>query len=529
MKQNYFKMKILIAFLSVCVTSDLFAADGAVSSGGGNAVVCFNNVQTAQSVQNRKGIVLDNEKGSIVSIEALELFNLRQKRLSKIKRIPVEASSEDPWDYVQKIQDRFEVLAPQVTRQIAELKKQFNDDDIILSEKPLVRQFDANESQNLNVDGFCSLTTLLVQSGTNQGNAILTLDERLFFHEKHSFTSRGVMLLHELVYRRGLLLGDRTSGRAQETVQHLISDEPAMPLIEWIVKSNKIGLIKTDSYYSGVNAMLDAVMKEQSKSTDPILQRYTDEYINVRSPEAVALAGKIAKVLSRVSLDYNEYGNPSKKNVAVDCDEKWKTWLPFGMAEFDAGKKLHDPFYSSNFQYDRPATGNCKNVLHHLLIGQNFKNMEDAKRYPYAWTAHVSAANQELLAKYLVELQSIEDKNPQYLADLKESRLQEWPKVRAETLESIKKIMDKHFRGLISEADKKIILDKFAENLNQQNDRNEFILDNKDDRRSEYGFKVERSYGAEIEALQKNLYIGKSANSEVTEQQTSESSSGKVE
>lgn len=209
-------------FLLVCISQILFlsfADAGPLTSGGGNAVVCFDSPTIPNAIRDpqstRFGKILDDEvKNHITSIEAYDLYEARMERgLDRGQRPEVIgiSESESLRDYSEKIAKRFELFFPEISRTIRFGNKAFVDTNIILRPSGLTLVHDENDVGYIDALN-CVVATMATQYSVGD-KIFLQLDQRLFQHRLHSKLSQAVLFLHESIYYAARVLTKHEDSR----------------------------------------------------------------------------------------------------------------------------------------------------------------------------------------------------------------------------------------------------------------------------------------------------------------------------
>jgi len=214
----------------------LHAADGANSSGGGNALVCFDkHPWIAQKIRNQKLEISDEFVKYVTKVEALDLTEARQERgLSNQKKPQIIdiAPGETAETYAVRIITRLENALPEEAARIRKSASAFTPDDVIREKHGLKKVEDTKEVQLFD-SKHCVLATIAVQT-TDAYATLLHLDWRLFNHKNHSPLSRGVLLLHEYFYRNDLDRGATDSRETRAKVALIITKNiPMTTLVKY--------------------------------------------------------------------------------------------------------------------------------------------------------------------------------------------------------------------------------------------------------------------------------------------------------
>jgi hypothetical protein len=179
---------------------------GPGASGGGNAVVCFDDPGIPAAIRNpnsgRSGQILDDEvKNHITSVEAFDLYEARMVRgltsASEPKLIPIEAN-DTPRDYAEKLAKRFELYIPSLSDTIRSGTRALTDANILQRPSGLTRINDEADVGYIDSEN-CVVATMAAQYETGD-TTFLQIDSRLYNHKLHTQISRAVLFLHEAIY-----------------------------------------------------------------------------------------------------------------------------------------------------------------------------------------------------------------------------------------------------------------------------------------------------------------------------------------
>lgn len=220
---------LTLATFSVTAQTRSVRAQGGSDGGGGNARVCFDSEQLAKSIRDDDRIIPDSALAHIKSIEVLDLFEAKQ--ITPRGPIVAPAAGSNPFQYVDQIAERLRLNAPIVTGVLEERRKSVSERRFFFSDFPLKRIFDTAELHEYEL-GACIVTTMAARSF--EGNNIaIRVDNRLFSHPKHSETSKGVLVLHEMIYSLDNARAQGDSRNTRVLVGMLISKSSAS-LREWL-------------------------------------------------------------------------------------------------------------------------------------------------------------------------------------------------------------------------------------------------------------------------------------------------------
>lgn len=195
-------------------TGSLTAFAGPGASGGGNALVCFDDPAIPIAIHAAKlkddGTIKDEYLPRITSVEMLDLFQARlsaHPEESGSALIAVEPTkpglsyTNKPVSDAEGILRRLEDVAPSVRASIRQGADALSG-NVNYLESP-VAQIDDIRLLYKYDESRCVVATLAAQDVANNS---LFIDNRLFAHPKHSELSRATLFLHEWVYQRLLHL-----------------------------------------------------------------------------------------------------------------------------------------------------------------------------------------------------------------------------------------------------------------------------------------------------------------------------------
>lgn len=198
-------------------------AEGAMGSGGGKGIVCFNNSDTANQVRNREGIIFNEDIFLITSIEPQDLRYAKQIRGfngggTSITNILENESLED---YINNLLLRSNQISYQIKETIIKYLNELQGDQLIFRDGPLKPIHD-DQDVGIYESEKCTATTMAIQHSLN-GKVYLNIDQRLFNHPHHSKQGQATLLLHEYVYATYRERGADNSVETRETVFHLLN------------------------------------------------------------------------------------------------------------------------------------------------------------------------------------------------------------------------------------------------------------------------------------------------------------------
>ena len=249
------KFKLILA-LSVMNINWLWGADpsssieariksmASWSSGGGNAVVCFDDNAIPREIRRKDangniidGSLLDKYIPHVTSVEILDLYEARlRKGFNKkdSKKLIEPHADEDIRDYAKRIIARTQDYLPSLYQ---ELMKTYNElDPREATELPYGMEpvNDYNMIGRINSE-YCVIATLVLQADVeSKKKTYLYYDARLWdwaqiskekIQTPHSQWSKDVAYLHEIVYRAARIRGQTDSRNTRELVKLLITQE----------------------------------------------------------------------------------------------------------------------------------------------------------------------------------------------------------------------------------------------------------------------------------------------------------------
>jgi hypothetical protein len=146
---------------------------------------------------------------------------------------------------VNRIAKRFEYYVPFITGMITEGRYAFPPKSVRHSPHGLKKIDDAKVLGLL--DDKCVAVQLAAQVNLDGSFSNLYLDDRLYKHPKHSALSRGVLALHEFVYRKARQLGQTDSHNTRKLVGFLIKKNLGHSVPVLIAHLTSLGFATTDS------------------------------------------------------------------------------------------------------------------------------------------------------------------------------------------------------------------------------------------------------------------------------------------
>lgn len=215
-------LRIFIISTSFILSFNSFA-EGAMGSGGGKGIVCFDNLDTANQVRIREGVIFDKDISSIISIEPQDLRYAKQIRGFNGRPASITTILEDESfdDYIHKLLLASNRISSEIKESIVKYSNEFQGDQLIFRDGPL-KPMNDDKDVGLYESEKCTITTLAIQHSLN-GRVYLNIDQRLFTHPHHSRQGQATLLLHEYVYATYRENGANNSLEARETVFQLLN------------------------------------------------------------------------------------------------------------------------------------------------------------------------------------------------------------------------------------------------------------------------------------------------------------------
>ena len=192
-------------------------SEGGNGSHGGNAVVCFYDTATLKSVlrQTEDGGGIPNSALSQISlIRMLDLYSLNRKTgldASPVGAVPLfePLPRESNSAYVERLARRFDGASPYLASLLRDGFRDFEGKVTLRNASGgFSGIFQVNDYGNLGFkldETHCLIATIASQD--DAGN--LEIDDRLYHHAKHSEISRKAVILHEILFRHEIKLGNR--------------------------------------------------------------------------------------------------------------------------------------------------------------------------------------------------------------------------------------------------------------------------------------------------------------------------------
>jgi hypothetical protein len=213
------------------------------SIGGGNALVCFDDVATAQKVHALNDLIPDELISKIKSVEMWDLVSAKAKRgVEGVTPELIDAlPGEEPRHFALRVAARFRFGLPAIENLIIGSDIWFAKGGIRDAERGIPKINDINSVEA--IDPKCVHATMAVQRERGvfdgklesvdlgaelmKGHTIappeLWIDHRLFDHPAHSAQSRGVLYLHEFLYLWARAYGETDSWLVRDTVIRMMT------------------------------------------------------------------------------------------------------------------------------------------------------------------------------------------------------------------------------------------------------------------------------------------------------------------
>lgn len=262
-------MPIVIAASALTMSLSAFA--GKESSGGGSAVVCFRDRNIAEQVIAQKGMVTNDQLVAIDSIDMLDLFEWKrprgidgEKNLALVEPKPGENYRALLHRIVMRTYDTIATHSSSHGTGIGNymwsmetVLGNIDKSQVIWTGTSLVHLQD--EDTPLRFGGNCTLVPMAVQMGNIFDGFRLFIDDRLFFHNKHSEQSRTALFVHEFVYAMARSLGQTNSSATRQAVGYLMVNDSKARILDIQGRLNSLGFetkvkgLRKLGSYSGLN------------------------------------------------------------------------------------------------------------------------------------------------------------------------------------------------------------------------------------------------------------------------------------
>jgi hypothetical protein len=221
---------MVLLLIGLTITPPALA--GPESSGGGNAVACFESPAIVEDIRRNPDRILPDEH--VARITKVEVLDLHEADPAKI--LPL-GEGEKPAEYVARVRARFEQALPDVYHLIGDGMKMLPSDRVIMEPHGVIQLADTG-TLAAPLPAECLLITMGshfygegpgiidVYHPIDWGTAFLHVDRRLFFHPRHSRLSRAILELHEYVYLVARREGAGDSAAARRLVRALVAKGP---------------------------------------------------------------------------------------------------------------------------------------------------------------------------------------------------------------------------------------------------------------------------------------------------------------
>ncbi len=236
-------MKKFLVLNLIFLTQYTFA-EGGMASGGGKGLVCFNSNEIAQEVRKNHRYIRDKDLLNITKIEMLDLHYAKIPRGFNRKSSTI-VEGGNFITLLEKIISRIEVTIPILGKEIRKSESLFRD-NIYFRNSAIEMANDENDIA-INETDDCILTTLAKQY-KDDGKYYIHLDERLFFHPKHSEVSKATLILHEYLYSYAISKGDIDSRGVREIVSIFIKNDEKVKIIDIAKKVFEANLTPFNAY-----------------------------------------------------------------------------------------------------------------------------------------------------------------------------------------------------------------------------------------------------------------------------------------
>ena len=249
-RSNFF---ILIGLIMLTPLAQ--ARDGGESSGGGNAVICFDHPAITDRVKANGGVVQDAELEHITFIEMVDVYQARKPRgfpprapemvpISEDERIDdAQAISE----FFQRIEKRMEFVSNEQLVKMRDLREQvLGDESLRFNSNPVHQMRDADLEIELGSPA-CTFTTMAYNEIITDRVAYIHFDERLFnlknTHTSHSRLSKAVLIMHEFFYLIARYQHPEivSSKKTRDFLGYLITQNTGMKVLRFLETAAELG------------------------------------------------------------------------------------------------------------------------------------------------------------------------------------------------------------------------------------------------------------------------------------------------
>ena len=224
------------------ITAALLAAPayaGGISSGGGNVIVCYQNVKVftpailLQPMVGLLGFVLDQNVPAITFVESYDLYRLgfTEGGLEK------PAASTDQKTLYRRAVHRLRGARPDLADEFVRVSERLDagavfqesiphfkiDDTGAIWNGDLLREWVQKGVVASYAIGICHMALTAIQSDDDDGLS-LQIDQRLYGHPANTDASRGVLFVHEVVRNMALARNHLDGGPTVRLTSLLISE-----------------------------------------------------------------------------------------------------------------------------------------------------------------------------------------------------------------------------------------------------------------------------------------------------------------
>lgn len=206
-------------------------ANGPGSTGGGNAIVCFDDPKIAENIRNpanpAHGKVLDEQLSHIASIEMYDLHDAENGTTPEGKRFQaIEVEKDESREhYIHRLRDRMYFFIPEIGNKLWTGEQTLPSSHIRIVNESLPPTNDVLPDS----DGKPQCALIAMAIHTREGRAhLLKIDGRLFNHPKHSPLSQNILFLHEYLYSVAMEHGKTDSRAVRNLIGRVIVQDGVM-------------------------------------------------------------------------------------------------------------------------------------------------------------------------------------------------------------------------------------------------------------------------------------------------------------
>ena len=349
---------------------------GGWSSGGGNAVVCFNNEDYLQYL-NSDGS-LKNEayrNGIIESIETYDLFEARLPRgidQSEIPEIITINPDENIAPYISRLSNRYKNFVSPVSNIVTSGKKSIPDTNVRFYNGAVTQNKDYNPAIILN-DKNCIVTTIANQH-SNNGFYELFIDARAFNHPAHSKLSKAALILHEYVYAIARSLGQEDSHSTRKVIEILITKNPdytARYVASLIKNLNFMPLDPNDLLLIDLTLNISSLIAESMRGMDCLFKQD-----GLQDPD-------FQEFFARLKKYFENFGIPLDRNLGISDTFKWyKSLGPIPNLDQNLIAELHQYHYEALVRLSLFTKSKIQHIL--SIIENIYGNIQDKITLTYS-------------------------------------------------------------------------------------------------------------------------------------------------